>query len=440
MSPHLASSMSDSSSSSWFFTYANNLKFFSLVRRFLHKKAAGKRCGPSDRIGKPRTIKFETEKPGGGEMGRGSDREDGTAMQRSVKRLHFGSNWEEKETAAEEIKRFAREDVKKRKLLAELGVIPALVAMVDSEVLSRRRLAVQALIELANGSFTNKAVMVEAGILSKLPHDATAGDETINCEFARLLLSLSSLPNAQFPLPTSQILPFLLDILHSTVSTSTTFETKDACLGTLFNLSTTLPNAELLVSSGAVPTLLMLSPAKEASEKALATLGNLAVTIIGKKAMENSDMVPERLIEIMTWEEKPKCQELSAYILMILAHRSSAQRKKMAESGIVPVLLEVALLGSPLAQKRALKLLQWFKDERQIRIGAHSGPQTGRVVAIGSPLSQKDTLEEKKVMKNMVKQSLYKNLEVITRRANGARDCSKFKSLDISSSSKSLPY
>ena len=41
-------------------------------------------------------------------------------MQKSVKRLHFGS-WEE-EAAATEIRRLAQEDVKTRKSLAELGL------------------------------------------------------------------------------------------------------------------------------------------------------------------------------------------------------------------------------------------------------------------------------------------------------------------------------
>lgn len=181
---------------------------------------------------------------------------------------------------------------------------------------------------------------------------------------------------------------------------------------------------------------------KETSEKALATLGNLVVTFLGKKAMKNNPMVPENLIEILTWEDNPKCQELSTYILMILAYQSAAEREKMAKSGIVQVLLEVALLGSPLAQKRALKLLQWFKDERQAKMGPHSGPQTGRVANIGSPVNQREIYEGRKMMKNMVKQSLYKNMETITRRANPIEDSSssKLKALVISSSSKSLPY
>jgi hypothetical protein len=78
--------------------------------------------------------------------------DDSVVLQRSVKRLHFGS-WEEKEMAALEIKKLAREDAKMRNLMAELGVIPALVGMVASEVAGRQRVAVNALIELANGTY-----------------------------------------------------------------------------------------------------------------------------------------------------------------------------------------------------------------------------------------------------------------------------------------------
>ncbi|KAF5943886.1 hypothetical protein HYC85_017963 [Camellia sinensis] len=72
----------------------------------------------------------------------------------------------------------------------------------------------------------------------------------------------------------------------------------------------------------------------------------------------------------------------------------------------------------------------------------HSGPQTGRVANIGSPVNQREIYEGRKMMKNMVKQSLCKNMETITRRANPIEDSSssKLKALVISSSSKSLPY
>lgn len=82
-----------------------------------------------------------------------TSQDDWMVLQKSVKGLHFGS-WEEKGLAAREIKRLAKEDLKRRKSMAQLGVIQPLVDMVESDVVERQRLAVQALIELANGSFT----------------------------------------------------------------------------------------------------------------------------------------------------------------------------------------------------------------------------------------------------------------------------------------------
>lgn len=427
------------SSNNFYLSYIK-LSFFTKVKRFLQIKA--KSFKPSDhQTGITSEILIVIEEKGEkGIMGKEGDKDNGLmVLQKSVKKLHFGS-WDEKEVAVEEIKKLAKEDLKRRKFMAELGVIPPLVAMLagcDQAALRRQRLAVQALTEVANGSFTNKALMVEAGILSKLPQKTDNLDGNTRQEFAELILSISLLANTQYNMDSTRIIPFVVSILDSSNSS---VETKCTCLGTLYNISSVLENCASLATNGTVTTLLSLSSSKEVSEKALATLGNLVVTLMGKKVMEENPMVPESLMEIMTWEERPKCQELSVYILMILAHQSSIQREKMAKAGIVPVLLEVALLGSSLAQKRALKLLQWFKDERQSKMGPHSGPQVGRMPIDSSPMSPRSVDESKKLMKKIVKQSLYKNMETITSRANGGSDSSRLKSLVVSSSSKSLPY
>ncbi|XP_023736947.1 U-box domain-containing protein 7 [Lactuca sativa] len=434
---------SSSSSSAWHQVYVK-LRFFSRIRRLLVNKTStvnNKRCEQSsDQSADGRTTEILIIDQGekSESINHGDDDDDDCGiLQKSVKRLHFG-NLEEKAAAAKVIKRLAGDDLKQRKLMADLGVIPPLVAMLGSEyTTTHRRLAVQALLELANGTCTNKALMVEAGILSKLSENIEV-EELANHEFAQLVMSLSSLVNTQFPIDSSKILPLALHMLKLDSSK----DTKILCLGTLYNLSTVIDNVGSLATNEVVETLLKFSSMKEASEKALATLGNLVVTSMGKKALESSPMVPECLIEILTWDDKLKSQELSAYVLMILAHQSSLQRTKMAEGGIVPILLQVALLGSPLARKRALKLLQWFKDERQKKMGPHSGPQSRRLY-YSSSTNQEDVGEGKKLMKKMVQQSLYKNMETITRRANGDSDSnsnSKLKLLVVSSSSKSLPY
>lgn len=70
-----------------------------------------------------------------------------------MKQLHFGG-WDEKKVAAKEIKRLAGEGHSTKKLLAELGVITSLVLMlVESTDDHLRCLAIDALIELAKGTF-----------------------------------------------------------------------------------------------------------------------------------------------------------------------------------------------------------------------------------------------------------------------------------------------
>ncbi|XP_073313751.1 U-box domain-containing protein 45-like [Primulina huaijiensis] len=427
------------SSSKWAFT-STNRRFFTRMPRFLRLNLAKARHKLPKKPMETFMNTYSEAKIIEEDMARKLEGRDYcepwlATLQKSVKSLHFGS-WEEKEAAAEEIRKLAEKGLKRRKIMVGLGVIPPLVAMVGSGVVARQSLAVRALTELANGSFTNKALIVEAGLFSKLPENIGFLEEAQKQEFAQLLLPISTLTISQISLTSTRIIAIVVSILDSD---SSNLRTKESCLSTLYNLSSVLDNAAAFISSGAVEILVRLSLVKYSSEKALAILGNLAVTLAGRKELEHNPMVPEGLIEIMTWEEKPECQELSAHILMILAHSSSSQRQKMARCGIVQVLLEVALLGSPIAQKRALKILQWFKNERQMRMGPHSGPQVGTVMIGSPPVNRRGEDEGKRTMKKIVRQSLHKNMEVIIGRANGDEVSSKFKALVISSSSKSLP-
>ncbi|GJY70735.1 U-box domain-containing protein 7-like protein [Tanacetum coccineum] len=138
-----------STSSSWYQVYVK-LKFFTKIRRFVHKRR-GQVSGQSNDV---QTIDIAVDKGKTSESINHGDDDDNGIMQKSVKRLHFGSK-EEKAIAAIEIKRLARDDLKRRKLMADLGVIQPLVAMIGSDyIAAHRRLAIQALLELANGTCT----------------------------------------------------------------------------------------------------------------------------------------------------------------------------------------------------------------------------------------------------------------------------------------------
>ncbi|XP_074569142.1 uncharacterized protein LOC141825658 [Curcuma longa] len=361
-------------------------------------------------------------------------------MQAAVKQLHFGEGEEMKLSAVAEIKKVAAGDAQRKRRMAALGVIPPMVAMVvELKDEHRRRLVVETLEELAHGTFKNKALIVEAGFLVKLGQPMVNSSELQEKQcLAPLLSSLSSLAKTKFPIDATQMLPFLIQILDSN---QTTKQSKLACVAALYNLSTKLENIKSIVSSGAVHVLLKSSQNRVGggggAEGALSTLSNLMLSETGKRAIADDPIAVEALMEAMAPEDEPKCQELAAYLLMVVAHRSKEQRRRMAELGIVQLALEVALLGSPLAQKRALKMLQWFKNEA---IRGHSGPQPVELMSSGdSSTCERQLRECKKAVRRMVKQSLDRNMEVITRRARAPEDFSRLKTLAATSSSKSLP-
>lgn len=156
------SNMSQSSSSSspiWLYSYIK-LQFFNRIRRFLRSKRTRKRSHPSsNRFESLKTSKWVDNNIEVHDqiilMERKnilSEDHQTVGLQRAVKNLNFGS-WKEKDMAAKDIQRLAKEDVKVRKLVAELGVIPVLVNMVSSEIVGRRQVAIMALIQLANGTY-----------------------------------------------------------------------------------------------------------------------------------------------------------------------------------------------------------------------------------------------------------------------------------------------
>ncbi|GMY37508.1 u-box domain-containing protein 7 [Fagus crenata] len=92
-------------------------------------------------------------------------------------------------------------------------------------------------------------------------------------------------------------------------------------------------------------------------------------------------------------------------------------------------------------------LKTWYKEIIAIckahNFSADGPPQKqlfSRIKAECSEAYSTIAKEGKKMMKNLVKQSLHKNMEMITWRANAPEDSSKLKTLEISTSSKSLPY
>ncbi|XP_066364337.1 U-box domain-containing protein 7-like [Miscanthus floridulus] len=381
--------------------------------------------------------------------------DDAVSMRAAVRRLSFGAAAEEeKRDAAGEVARLARADERTKRLLPELGVVPALLDMLaDGRSAAGARVAAAgALLELARGTHRNKVHIVKAGLLKKLPRLTDDKDLSRSQELALLVLSISSLANTDFPLSTTELLPFLVATLSAADVRS---DTKLPCLAALRNLSTKLEHARDVVSSGAVRALLSLSLSldRKTSEAALCILGELAAaSAAARKAMEEEEgeAASRAVLEAMTRHESARCQEHATYLAMVLArHGSRALRRRMRQLGVVQVLLEVSLLGSPLAQRRAAKILQWFKEEgpQQSRVSAHSGPRVegdGGTSCPDDDVAGEDGREAKDCRRDttvgkIVRQSLDRNMKCILRRATASVDLTNVKLLVTSSSSKSLP-
>ncbi|BAS95453.1 U-box domain-containing protein 7 [Oryza sativa Japonica Group] len=368
----------------------------------------------------------------------GDDAAAAVRMRAAVKRLSFGTA-EERAEAAGEVGRLARSDEGRKRLLPELGVVPPLVSMLADARgggAGARMAAAGALLELARGAHRNKVHIVQAGLLKKLPLLMDDKDMSRSQELALLLLSISSLANTDFPLASSELLPFLVAVLSADDAPA---DTKLPCLGALHNLSAKLEHVRDVASSGAVRALLALSLDRKTSEAALSVLGDLAATAAGREEMEEDEAAPRALVEAMTWHDAPRCQEHAAYLAMVLAHGSRLQRRRMRRFGVVQALLEVSLLGSPLAQRRAAKILQWFKEEGQDRIRAHSGPRMEGASSASCDDGGEGAKDRRNAVDRIVKQSLDRNMKSILRRATASVDLTSVKLLVGSSSSKSLP-
>lgn len=292
---------------------------------------------------------------------------------------------------------------------------------------------------LSSFGFRNKVHIVKAGLLKKLPR---LTDLSGSHNLALLLLSVSSLANTDFPLSTAELLPFIVGTLSAA---DVPADTRLACLAALRNLSAKLEHVRAVVTSGAVRALLALSLMERtettAAEAALGVLADVAAaSSAGRREMAEEEEAPRALVEAMARHESAGCQEHATYLVMALAHGGGgrALRWRMRQLGAVQALLEASLLGSPLARSRAAKILQWFKDDGQDRIRAHSGPRMEATPP--QPCHGTDgTKACRSAVDRIVKQSLDMNMRSIMRRATASVDMTNAKQLVASSSSKSLP-
>ncbi|KAM4130410.1 hypothetical protein ACJW30_01G099300 [Castanea mollissima] len=376
-----------------------------------------------------------------------------------------GEDSAKRKAAASNVRLRAKEDSEARATLAMLGAIPPLVGMLDHhESDAESQIAsLYALLNLGIGNDANKAAIVKAGAVHnmlKLIESPNAPNPLVSEAIVANFLGLSALDLNKSVIGSSGAIPFLVKTLKDLDHQSSPQSKQDA-LRALYNLSIFSCNVPFILEADLIPLLLKTLGDMELSERCLAILSNLVSTPEGRKAISVAPDSFPVLIDALNWNDSPGCQEKASYILMVMAHKAYGDRQAMIEAGIASSLLELTLLGSTLAQKRASRILDCLRVDKGKQVSENYGGNLGAAVSApiygssssstnpnGGPIEcleeAEDMMsEEKKAVKQLVQQSLQSNMRRIVKRANLPQDfvpSDHFKSLTASSTSKSLPF
>ncbi|MBA0774245.1 hypothetical protein Gotri_009466 [Gossypium trilobum] len=382
-------------------------------------------------------------------------------LKRVVKELQVEDK-ERNVQAACRVRSLTKEDSEARMTLAMLGTIPPLVAMLDFQDSDSQIAALYALLNLGIGNDANKAAIVKAGAVHKmlkLLESPNEPNQAVSDAVVANFLGLSALDSNKPIIGSSGAIPFLVKSLKILDTNSRSQARHDALRG-LYNLSISPSNISFISEADLIPFLLNALGDMEVSERILSILSNVVSTPEGRKGISIAPEAFPILVDVLNWTDSPGCQEKASYILMVMAHKAYGDRQAMIEAGIVSSLLELTLLGSTLAQKRASRILEVLRVDKGKRVSenfggnmnaAVSAPICGSSSSSSTNLNGKECLveeagmmsEEKKAVKQLVQQSLQNNMRRIVNRANLPQDfvpSEHFKSLTASTTSKSLPF
>lgn len=339
--------------------------------------------------------------------------------------------------AAREIRRIAKCNCQARELLAMLGAIPLLIGLIEDGEDDDN--VVYALLNIGIGDDLNKAAIVKAGAIPKMLNLTKSATlcSSISEAIVANLLSLSALDTNK---PIIGTYPNSIPFLTKSFRHPTLPQSQQDSLRALFNLSISHCNIPLLINSGLVPLLISSIGDMSLTDIILSVLSNIVCTSQGRDAVTRvSESLPV-LVDVLNWIDSPKCQEKAAYILMVISFKSRKERSAMIDMGIKSSLLELVLVGSALAQKRAARLLEILNADDRGKDILSEGCASLPVVS--APMMRgvgRNESEEKRAVNELVGESLEWNLKKIVRRANMVKE-SGGSSSSYRSPSKSLPF
>ncbi|CAF2049444.1 hypothetical protein HID58_036022 [Brassica napus] len=332
---------------------------------------------------------------------------------------------EKKVMAASEVRLLAKDDAEARVTLAMLGAIPPLVSMIDDSQKNEDALIayLYALLNLAIGNDANKEAIVRGGAVHKMlkliesskPPPNQAISEAIVANF----LGLSALDSNKPIIGSSGAIIFLVRALKTSSS-----QAREDALRALYNLSIHHQNVSFILETDLVPFLLNALGDMEVSERILSVLTNVVSVSEGRRAVGEAAEAFPILVDVLNWNDSEKCQEKAVYILMLMAHKGYGDRRAMIEAGIESSLLELTLVGSPLVQRRASRILESL---RAVDKGKQVSAPIYGITCSSSSLSRERNREvrmsdERRAVQQLVQQSLQSNMKRIVKRANFPQD------------------
>ncbi|KAL2346663.1 hypothetical protein Fmac_000663 [Flemingia macrophylla] len=371
-----------------------------------------------------------------------------------------GEDFTARRIAAARVRSLGKEDSEARANLAMLGAIPPLAGMLDSEGVDCQIASLYALLNLGIGNDANKAAIVKVGAVHKmlkLIESPSGSDSSVSEAIVANFLGLSALDSNKPIIGSSGAIPFLVRTLKnledSKSASKSKSQVKQDALRALYNLSICQSNVLVILETDLVWFLVNAIGDMEVSGRSLSILSNLVSTPEGRKAISGVSDAIAVLIDVLSWTDSPECQEKASYVLMVMAHKAYGDRRVMIEAGIVSSLLELTLVGSTLAQKRASRILDCLRVDKGKQVSGSYGGNLGVSAPICGSSSKSGLVEEeeadglmsdeKKAVKQLVQQSLQSNMMKIVKRANLRQDfvpSAHFASLTSSSTSKSLPF
>ncbi|KAL2614177.1 hypothetical protein R1flu_025869 [Riccia fluitans] len=266
--------------------------------------------------------------------------------------------------AATAVREATRNSSLAREDLWRAGAIPPLVNLLEESEQSVCYMATVALLNLAIGSVRNKQVMADCGaipVLVRLMRPESSNQ--VRESATTVILSLAASDQLKPSIGTSGAIVYLSDILSS----GTTQGRSDA-VRALLNLSIFKGNRIPMVQAGVVPPLykVILRDAKDTAEKAVLLLSHLFSCKEGRETITADEGTVTILIQVLKRASfSQSSKEQTVVMLLALSSKMTVRREAVIAQGILPSVVEIALLGSSTKiQEKASKLLRIIKEHR----------------------------------------------------------------------------